>query len=81
MSFDQRCDWQTVAAAVDVVLVVPEDAGKPCRCERTAIVAYWHRSVAWEDLAGTYLWAVVIGAVHVLRGLDVVRSPVQRPRT
>jgi hypothetical protein len=28
MSFDQRCDWQTVAAAVDVVLVVPEDAGK-----------------------------------------------------
>ena len=69
MSFDQCCDWQTIAAAVDVVLVVPEDTGKSLRYERTAIVAYRHCSVTWEDLTGTYLWSVVIGAVHVRRGL------------
>ncbi len=28
MSLDQCCDWQAGAAAIDVVLVVPEDTGK-----------------------------------------------------
>ena len=73
-------DRQTIAATVDVALVVSEDTGKSWRCERIAIVAYWHCSVTWEDLAGTYLWSVVIGAVHVLRGPGVVRSPVRRLR-